>query len=675
MSDPVQSSSRRRQLGIVSRLLVASLGAVIAAVVVVQAWTLHIVAQHQMAIAQQRLEVDQRVLMYALGAEPGVWQAGPDGLILNGRPLAGAAQAVDTVHEISGGAATIFLRDVRVATTIRPTDGRTLVGTSLAAGPIRTAVLGQGRTYRGIGQIAGQPYLTIYEPLLDAAGHPVGILFVGTKLAELHAVVTRLVQQSLAIGLVVILVVGGVRWLMLRASMRPLTQLAQAVRFIAEGQLDREVPCADRTDQLGQIGRAIEMLRARAIAARTMEQQGAIERAARNARHEAMDSMTRDFATTVSGVLAKLGLAAEEVRRAAGDMTETANRTQAGMNAAATDADLSAQNLSSVAAATDQLTANGGEIGRQVEQVSNATDTAVAQAHAAAQTVEGLDGAARQISVVVDLIRHISGQTNLLALNATIEAARAGEAGKGFAVVAGEVKLLAAQTSQATAQIGEQIKAIQDATVQAVTAVRSVSDAITAAGHAAATIAGSVAEQGSATQEIASQVQTVSLATDSATRAMREVSLQAGESELRSRSVLATADQVANVAATLRAEVNDFLNAARAGWENGDRRRYERISGAGFRARLSCSTYGRGEGQIDNISLGGILVAVEWPCDVGAEILVSLPGVDGDVGGRIVDSVDNRLQIAFRQDPVTLAKVGRTLDLIIAESAPRSRAA
>lgn len=50
-------------------------------------------------------------------------------------------------------------------------------------------------------------------------------------------------------------------------------------------------------------------------------------------------------------------------------------------------------------------------------------------------------------------IEEIAGETNMLALNATIEANRAGEMGRGFAVVAGEVKVLAAQTAEATHEI------------------------------------------------------------------------------------------------------------------------------------------------------------------------------------------------------------------------------
>ena len=58
-----------------------------------------------------------------------------------------------------------------------------------------------------------------------------------------------------------------------------------------------------------------------------------------------------------------------------------------------------------------------------------------------------------QVQSVSSSIETIARKTNMLALNATIEAARAGEAGRSFAVVAAEVKKLAHETREATAEI------------------------------------------------------------------------------------------------------------------------------------------------------------------------------------------------------------------------------
>jgi Methyl-accepting chemotaxis protein (MCP) signalling domain len=99
------------------------------------------------------------------------------------------------------------------------------------------------------------------------------------------------------------------------------------------------------------------------------------------------------------------------------------------------------------------LTASIEEIARLISKLTSMAERATERATFTKDRVLGLATASQRIGAVVSLVRGISNQTNLLALNATIEASRSGDAGKGFGVVAGEVKQLAGQTGNATAEI------------------------------------------------------------------------------------------------------------------------------------------------------------------------------------------------------------------------------
>ncbi len=70
-----------------------------------------------------------------------------------------------------------------------------------------------------------------------------------------------------------------------------------------------------------------------------------------------------------------------------------------------------------------------------------------------AENILALSEQTQQIGEIIATVNDLAAQSNILALNASVEAARAGEHGKGFAVVAVEVRNLAEQSKQATAQV------------------------------------------------------------------------------------------------------------------------------------------------------------------------------------------------------------------------------
>ena len=98
----------------------------------------------------------------------------------------------------------------------------------------------------------------------------------------------------------------------------------------------------------------------------------------------------------------------------------------------------------------------------------NAVQNTVTQTTAKAQK---LGESSQAISQAVNLIGRFAAQTHLLALKASIEAARAGKEGRGFAVIASEVRSLATQSAEATADIETLVNKIQLETSEVVKAM------------------------------------------------------------------------------------------------------------------------------------------------------------------------------------------------------------
>jgi methyl-accepting chemotaxis protein len=172
-------------------------------------------------------------------------------------------------------------------------------------------------------------------------------------------------------------------------------------------------------------------------------------------------------------------------------------------------ADKSQENLSMVGAASEEMSMTVAEIAKNAEFARQRTASAVKSAESAQESVDKLGGAAAEINKIIDVIIEIAEQTKLLALNATIEAARAGDAGKGFAVVAGEVKDLAKQTNEATADIRKKITAMQLSTDNTIHEITQIFGIIHSVDDVVSTIASAVEQQSATTRDISNNLSNV----------------------------------------------------------------------------------------------------------------------------------------------------------------------
>jgi len=232
-----------------------------------------------------------------------------------------------------------------------------------------------------------------------------------------------------------------------------------------------------------------------------------------------------------------------------------------GATAAVSDA---MQRMADSAQATEHLHRSINEIARAVGMGSESARLAVKNAEDAKGALDECVTISAAIGSVVTAISSIAQQTNLLALNATIEAAHAGVAGRGFAVVASEVKALSGRTAEATREISEQIRSIQDSTSRSVQRMTLVIEAVAQAALMTTSIAVAIDQQRAVTKAIAETVGKVATSAASANGDLLAVGEAASHGIVASDDIIGWSHRLMDSARSLQTNVANLYARVRA---------------------------------------------------------------------------------------------------------------
>jgi len=316
------------------------------------------------------------------------------------------------------------------------------------------------------------------------------------------------------VNAVIILLLAVLTFTLLRNLLGSISQITRTTTALANGNLQVDIACLARRDELGDIVGALSIFRdsLEATGRLQKEREEADLRLAQEKRQAAM-VLANELETSLQDLVQDLNATVEKMEASATSLDTQSNRGQSEANNAVSAMGAADRNVQAVAGAAEELSSSFIEISRQVNEGSTITRASIESVQESTTKMHQLSDQANQIGNIVMLIRDIASQTNLLALNATIEAARAGDAGKGFAVVANEVKNLANQTAKATEEISNQISQMQIAANEASEAIGAVKSTVDQNVEVAAAIAVAVEEQEAATREIARNIQQASVGT------------------------------------------------------------------------------------------------------------------------------------------------------------------
>jgi len=363
----------------------------------------------------------------------------------------------------------------------------------------------------------------------------------------------------------------------------PLREVSNVAEKIASGDLTSDVSIDTRRDEVGVLARAFaqmtQSLRETARAAEriaagdlTVEMRPKSEKdvlgnafaAMRNNLRGAIEEIQKSVNVFTSSA-SEIAAAATQVASGAAETAAAVNETTVTVEEVKQTAQLSSQKSKYVSESAQKAVQISQSGRKSVEEAIEAMNRIREQMESIAESIVRLSEQSQAIGTIIATVNDLAEQSNLLAVNASIEAAKAGEQGRGFAVVAQEVKSLAEQSKQATAQVRTILSDIQKATSASVMATEQGSKAVEAgvkqsvqAGESVHKLAESIAEAAQTATQIAASSQQQMAGMDQMTLAMENIKQASEQNVTSTKQTEIAAQNIQELGQTLKQLVERY---------------------------------------------------------------------------------------------------------------------
>ncbi|MBE9527188.1 MAG: HAMP domain-containing protein [Proteobacteria bacterium] len=299
---------------------------------------------------------------------------------------------------------------------------------------------------------------------------------------------------------------------------KPLYKMTRSMKSLANNELDTEIPDSGKSTELGAMATALQVFKDNVIRAEKLAEEKQKEERIKEERQNFVEVSTGQLNKVIDAVakgdltqraeitgedtdeLVQMGINLNRMIESLNDITveindATANtassltEVQSALTAQSSSATEQAAAVSETMSTLEEIKATSnqtldkvsslGEIAEQsrkesehglliIDETVSGMELINQKVEAIAASILELSKKNQQIGEITSVVEGLAHQSKMLALNASIEAAKAGEAGQGFAVVAEEIRNLANQSTESTAQVKAILQDIQSFTEKTV---------------------------------------------------------------------------------------------------------------------------------------------------------------------------------------------------------------
>ncbi len=380
------------------------------------------------------------------------------------------------------------------------------------------------------------------------------------KMLEVQADNKSTMVKIIIVGVLSVIIILALTIYLTLAIVRSIKQIADYTKQLSEGNLDVDLNKIDRKDELGIIVSGLHQFKDNQILSNNLKAENeAKEIAYQEEKRKSSIALAERFENEVGGSIKELLNEVNLVIKDVEEVSAIAGKSQMTSNKVMFSVEETSSDIQSMGSATEELAASVSEVESRIASMSSNVTSVVHSAKNAEEVMAHLNAVTNKIGEVVSFINTIASQTNLLALNATIEAARAGEAGKGFAVVASEVKTLSLQTRQATDQIGEQIKQVQESALSAQRVLTGIIGQVNTVDRITQDVNDAMRQQSSATKEISVSLNSVVNNATLVARSMHDVAQDSAATSSKAAELKAASEKLATETHKISGRISSFL--------------------------------------------------------------------------------------------------------------------